>query len=222
MMRKGYRRTSSTAGLTVTELLVSGLLGLIIVLAGGFVLKTNLSSDRRAAELSKQRNQLGLALDFMSSEMRQSRRIVLNTDLTATAQCNTSTRKPILSLEIPRPSGGFYTVTYAVQAITAQHVWQGPHAIYRCGPSFNSDGRYTENSSQFGDLLIDGVANQADLRTAPGLCSAIAASRNHSAAIQADLSESQRLASVLIGVVSRPNRGEQQVICDSRLATPRS
>ncbi|ABB58621.1 PilW family protein [Synechococcus elongatus] len=222
MICKGCRQNLSTAGFTVSELLVSGLLGLIIVLAGGFVLKTNLSSDRRAAELAKQRNQLGLALDFMSSEMRQSRRIVLNADLTATAQCNTSTRKPILSLEIPRPSGGLYTVTYAVQAITPQHIWQGPHAIYRCGPSFNSEGRYTENSSQFGDLLIDGVANQVNLNTTSEICRAIAANRNHTAAVQADLSESQRLASIMIGVVSRPNRGEQQVICDSRLATPRS
>ncbi|WP_338429559.1 hypothetical protein VZF83_08910 [Synechococcus elongatus IITB3] len=224
MRQKQHHLITATAGFTVAELLVGSVLGVIVILAGGFVLSTNLSTDRRVAELSKQRNQLNLALEFISSEIRRSRRIVLNTDLTASTQCRNSNRQPILSLEVPKESGGFHTITYAVQPIASNHIWQGPHAIYRCGPSFTSDGRYTENSSQQADVLLDGIASQADLNAAVEACAELATTRrsSHTAAVHAELLESQRLASLLIGLVVHPNRGEQQVICDSRLVTPRS
>lgn len=224
MIQNQRYRIPKPAGFTVPELLISGLLGLIVVLAGGFILNINLSTDRRVSELSKQRNNLSFTLDFISREIRQSRRIVLNDDLTANAQCKTSNRQPILSLEIPRDSGGFHIITYAVQPMSSSQIWQGPHAIYRCGPSFTAEGRYTDNSTQQADLVIDSVANQDALGTAAGACAALGTQPNphHSAAVQADLLESQRLASLLIGLVVRPNQGEQQVICDHRLVAPRS
>ncbi|WP_338460760.1 hypothetical protein [Synechococcus elongatus] len=140
MRQKQHHLITATAGFTVAELLVGSVLGVIVILAGGFVLSTNLSTDRRVAELSKQRNQLNLALEFISSEIRRSRRIVLNTDLTASTQCRNSNRQPILSLGVRR---AFIQLLMLFNQSHPIISWQGPHAIYRCGPSFTSDGRYT-------------------------------------------------------------------------------
>lgn len=223
-MARSLAPTSRIAGITLAETLIAGVLGVLVIFAGGFAWQTNTATDRRMAEAAKQRNYLNLAFDFMETEIRSARHLYLNMALSATAQCNSSDRRPILSLEIPKASGGFFAVTYAIQSVSASQIWQGPYAIYRCGPSFSNDGNYTEASGQRADLLIDGIASQADLRQVSGLCAALSfdATQPQMALVKAELLQSERLASLAIGVVTRPNHGEQTVICEHRQVAARS
>lgn len=75
--------------------------------------------------------------------------------------CTTGSYTPVLGLTLRQFQNSALTTYYVIYAIrnlasASDTPWQGPYAIYRCGPSFNLDGSYGSYSSS-PVIVVDGI-----------------------------------------------------------------
>lgn len=142
----------SEAGITLVEVLVAGVIGVLVVLAGGYALVTNLRVDRELSSAAAQRNLQTRALEFISSEVRQAN-LIYAPDNTPNL-CGSYTR--VLGLRTT-VSGSNRDIVYAVG--NASTPWRGDRVLYRCGPPIDTaTGRYGTGSN-VEEVILDGLSS---------------------------------------------------------------
>lgn len=156
---KIFKSFSSSAGFTLIELLVAASITSIVVSVAGSGVVAMLQSSNKGQSENLRRVELNRALDFINEEVRMAKSIATDAsaNLTTVAKDFKSSGTPILTLEIPDVS---QRVIYYLK--DASSPWVGPKVIYRWGPTFDGDGKYTDptNPDKWKDsLLVDLIAD---------------------------------------------------------------
>ena len=170
---KLLRKGQSSAGFTLTELLIGAALTSVVIGAAGFGLMSMLNGNKTAKNQVERRTKVNRALDFISDEARRARTIrdETNTDLSTLGLSLPSgvDAKVVLSLEIPNGDGSDENVVYYVRDASSN--WEGPQVLYRWGPPLDDDGSYTTNDYQ-PVALIDQIDDTASNPTCQSTWSA--------------------------------------------------
>lgn len=156
---KILKSCSIYAGFTLVELLVAASITTIVVAIAGSGVIAMLQSNNKAESENLRRVELNRALDFMNEEVRMAKSIAVNAsaNLSTVAPDFNSSGTPVLTLEIPDVS---QRVIYYIK--DASSPWSGPKVIYRWGPNFGGDGKYTDPTTpnKWKDsLLVDLIAD---------------------------------------------------------------
>ncbi|WP_338440989.1 hypothetical protein VZG28_08730 [Synechococcus elongatus IITB4] len=153
--------------MTLAELLVASIVGILVVLGGGYLLSTNLQVDRELADSSIQRNLQARALEYIANEVRQASSISNQANPpTGADPITTPACTGVVALRLQTLVGGsLQSIVYRVDIAPAD--WRGPRIIRRCGPAIGNDGRYVTNPSNppVNQVFLDGVST--DTLTAP-------------------------------------------------------
>lgn len=157
----------SSDGFTLVELLLAAAITTFVVSAAGFGLVTITEKNKKSQAETERRVELNRALDFISDEVRQAKKIakVASTGDAASLSIvapdfNDSGKTPVLTLEVP---GVSQRVIYYIASSSSP--WLGPKVIYRWGPSFLGNGQYSNPSNPSawsGQPLIDLVVDTVD------------------------------------------------------------
>ena len=152
---KYLRKFPSSAGYTLTELLIGASLTSVVVGAAGFGLIQVMNLNKSGNAQVERRMEVNRALDFISDEVRRAESIetdTSDTNLTSVASgfSRPSDAKVVLALNIP---GLDQRVIYYVRPKPSGSNWAGPNVIYRWGPPINSDGQYTTATWQYKPLV---------------------------------------------------------------------
>ena len=143
------KNRQSSAGFTITEMVFAGCLG-VVVLAAAAVATALVAEDSKTASATiKIEEEMNRALDFMSTEIKKAETIekgVVVSDLATLAADFTlpSGAIPVLALKMPKID---QTFIYYVADKPNGSKWVGPKIIYRWGPDFNINGKYTNSNS---------------------------------------------------------------------------
>lgn len=147
--------TQRPYGFSLVELLLAASCGAIIVLASLQILIDYTQQDQTLIDNGLRKEEFLRAITFMQMEIRMANKVStsasdLPTDSNVNA-CRGSNYTPFLGLQVSQPSisaNPFYVI-YALRNLStsADTPWQGPYAIYRCGPVFNQDGSYGSYST---------------------------------------------------------------------------
>ncbi|MDV2992080.1 MAG: hypothetical protein N4J56_001734 [Chroococcidiopsis sp. SAG 2025] len=154
-LSKLIRNQNPSTGFTLVELLVAVAITTLVVSAAGFGLAAITENNKKAKVETERRTELNRALDFISDEVRQAKKIAndVSTDLSNAPDFDTTNKTPVLSLQIP---GVSQRVIYYVASSSSP--WIGPKVIYRWGPDYNSNGNYSNPTSPddwTGKALVD-------------------------------------------------------------------
>lgn len=154
-----FKSFSSSAGFTLIELLVAASITTIVVALAGSGVVAMLQSSNKAQSENLRRVELNRALDFINEEVRMAKSITTDAsaNLTTVAKDFKSSGTPVLTLEIP---GVSQRVIYYLK--DASSPWAGPKVIYRWGPTFDGDGKYTDPTTPNtwkDSLLVDFIAD---------------------------------------------------------------
>jgi hypothetical protein len=154
-------------GFTLTELLVAGALTATVVGVSGVGLASMLSSSFDSGAQNERRIELNRSLDFVAAEVRQAEKIEPDADraLSEAPAFDAADKIPVLTLKIP---GVSQRVIYYLAE--AEGTWRGPQAIYRWGPSFNSNGGYdnaTPPDTWRYEPLIDLISDETSTPDCP-------------------------------------------------------
>lgn len=153
LLWRWWLQRRSDHGLTLVEVLVAGVIGVLVVLAGGYALVTNLQVDRELSSAAAQRNLQTRALEYISNEVRQAKLIYAPNNLPNL--CSSYTR--VLGLRTTVGTAN-RDIVYAVG--NASSPWRGDRVLYRCGPPIDtSTGRYS-SGSDVEEVILDGLSNQ--------------------------------------------------------------
>lgn len=136
----------SSAGFTLPELLIAGLMTTITVGAAGWGLVNIIGANRTASAQTERRTELNRALDFMAEEVRQANTIKRDAPEALWARApdfNSTGRTPVLVLEIPDVP---QRVIYYIASPPKKSPWLGPKVLYRWGPNFQGNGTYNPDS----------------------------------------------------------------------------
>ena len=101
---KTVNTQSLSAGFTLIELLVAMSLTLIVTSLSGFGLVAMMTSNSKAEAKTQRRTEINRALDFISDEVRMSRKINTNTNTTTTASAAVVTSNTLLPFKPLNPS----------------------------------------------------------------------------------------------------------------------
>ena len=167
---KYLRKFPSSAGYTLTELLIGASLTSVVVGAAGFGLIQVMNLNKSGNAQVERRMEVNRALDFISDEVRRAESIetdTSDTNLTSVASgfSRPSDAKVVLALNIP---GLDQRVIYYVRPKPSGSNWAGPSVIYRWGPPINSDGQYTTATWQY-EPLVDRIDDSVIEASCPGL-----------------------------------------------------
>jgi type II secretory pathway pseudopilin PulG len=141
----GLKHLTATAGFTLTELLIAGVMtGVMAAMIIGS-LSGVMQANQEAESKTIRRVQLNRALDFMADEVRMATKIAPNAqaDLTNAANFSTYGKTSVLSLTI---QGVPQRVIYYIASKSAP--WFGPKVIYRWGPWLDAKGNYKADTLQ--------------------------------------------------------------------------
>lgn len=142
----------SSAGFTLIELLVAATITSIVVSLTGFGMVSISERNKQEKVETERRVEINRALDFIAEEVRMAKKVELNAETATVADFEiaddaTNVQK-ILVLEVPA-SAGVRKVVYYIASLkddpdpSKDSVWSGPKVIYRWGPGFDGDGKYT-------------------------------------------------------------------------------
>ncbi len=148
---------SQELGFSLVELLLAASCGVIVLLAVLQLLVDYTKQDRVLVENTLAKEELMRGVSFIQMETRMSYAISSSATAFPTgsgvSDCLGSTYIPFLGLQVRQLSSTNQSVDYAViyalrnLNTSADTPWQGPYAIYRCGPAFKQDGSYGNYSS---------------------------------------------------------------------------
>jgi hypothetical protein len=161
----------SAGGFSLTELLLGSTLTLAVVAAGGHGVASMIDVSTTANAKSERRLELSRALAFVEGEVRAASAINPTSASPTPTGFKPSTAgisdfEPVLVLEV---AGVSQPVIYYL-GTPADDTWKGPKVIYRWGPSFDSNGQYTNAgtaSSWSHQPLIDKIENNKAVPTCP-------------------------------------------------------
>jgi hypothetical protein len=180
LFSKLFSKGQLKAGMTLTDMLLTGLLGVVVIGAAGSGLASIMNSQKTVSNEIDTRVQVNRALDFMTLEARQARSIEVAGDGTGgTVRLDsvapifdtmTSSipgyQYPVLLLQLP---GVSQRVVYYLETPSANS-WRSPRVVYRWGPSFDANGNYTNPNSPeswISEPLIDLIDDTATTPNCP-------------------------------------------------------
>ena len=137
------RQSQTQKGFTLTELLVGVFISVIVIGAAGYGLLQMLNASGSNSDETKTRAEVNRAIDFISDEVRNAKRVWSSADTLAGSVPAGAT--VVLRLEMPdvNGDGNDDEIVYYTQAPNSTSVWLGPQVLYRLGPAFNGDGTYS-------------------------------------------------------------------------------
>ncbi|WP_338438801.1 hypothetical protein [Synechococcus elongatus] len=212
--------------MTLAELLVASIVGILVVLGGGYLLSTNLQVDRELADSSIQRNLQARALEYIANEVRQASSISNQANPpTGTDPITTPACTGVVALRLQTLVGGsLQSIVYRVD--TAPVDWRGPRIIRRCGPPLDGNGRYLA-APPINQVFLDGVAATPALEPLPAACTSRVAGYTDTSVstsgMRTDINNtSRRSVQIYLGLPLERRIAATNLSCADIIATIRS
>ena len=156
-------------GFTLVELLVAMAVGSLVALAASEVMLGNLRSSASLEATQRLRDDWNRTSHFIESEVALSERVITNSTGLNLTQCSPSISNTefVFGLEIRRdlPPAIYFIRNNEVNSLE----WNGDKSLWRCGPSIDINGEYTNiisgtTSSQLSaERLVDGMTDNCKL-----------------------------------------------------------
>ena len=156
-------------GFTLVELLVAAALGTLVAVTAGHLVLSNTRSGAALEATQRLRTDWSRVSHFIESEVALSERVITNASLLNLAQCNPSITATefAFGLEVRRdlPPAIYFVRSNATNSLE----WNGGSSLWRCGPSIDENGEYTDviNGSSASQLtaqrLVDGMTDSCML-----------------------------------------------------------
>jgi len=157
------------AGFTLVELLVAASVGSIVALAASDLMLSNMRSGAALEATQRLRTDWSRVSHFIESEVALSERVITNASLLNLAQCNPTITATefAFGLEVRRdlPPAIYFVRDNATNSLE----WNGDSSLWRCGPSIDVNGEYTDvisgnSASQLtAQRLVDGMTSSCML-----------------------------------------------------------
>ena len=157
------------AGFTLVELLVAASVGSIVALAASDLMLSNMRSGAALEATQSLRSDWNRASHFIESQVALSERVITDATLLNLAQCNPTITATefAFGLEVRRdlPPAIYFVRDNATNSLE----WNGESSLWRCGPSIDVNGEYTDvisgnSASQLtAQRLVDGMTNSCML-----------------------------------------------------------
>lgn len=155
---------------TLVELLVAATVGTLVAAAAGDLMLSNTRSGAALEATQRLRTDWSRVSHFIESEVALSERVITNASLLNLAQCSPtiSATEFRFGLEVRRdlPPAIYFVKSNAVNSLE----WNGDSSLWRCGPSIDVNGEYTDvisgnSASQLtAQRLVDGMTDGCKLR----------------------------------------------------------
>lgn len=164
-------KTQSLAknGFTLVELLVAATVGTLVAAAAGDLMLSNTRSGAGLEATQRLRTDWSRVSHFIESEVALSERVITNASLLNLAQCSPtiSTTEFRFGLEVRRdlPPAIYFVKSNAANGLE----WNGDSSLWRCGPSIDENGEYTNvitgtgTSQLTAQRLVDGMTSSCML-----------------------------------------------------------
>ena len=160
---------STDGGFTLVELLVAATVGMLVAAAAGDLMLSNTRSGAALEATQRLRSDWSRTSHFIESEVALSERVITNASLLNLAQCNPTIAAAefAFGLEVRRdlPPAIYFVRNNATNSLE----WNGASSLWRCGPSIDENGEYTDvitgnSTSQLtAQRLVDGMTNNCML-----------------------------------------------------------
>lgn len=154
-LRKSFSkdRVFSDAGMTITELLLAGVGGTIVMGAAGVFLFNTVGQQNNVGDQVELRTNVSRALDFMKSESKQA--IELHKAEELTPPEGEVEISPTFSDNVTVSGSGYValamslpnlaeSVVYYLDAPPSGSIVEGPLVLYRWGPKLDANGNYVD------------------------------------------------------------------------------
>ncbi|EAR18332.1 RTX toxins and related Ca2+-binding protein [Synechococcus sp. WH 7805] len=145
------------------ELLVAAAVGTVVAAAAGDLMLSNMRSGAALEATQRLRTDWSRTSHFIESEVALSERVITDASLLNLAQCTTtiSAAEFKFGLEVRRdlPPAIYFVKSNAANSLE----WTGDSSLWRCGPSINENGEYTNvirgssTSLLTAQRLVDGL-----------------------------------------------------------------
>lgn len=146
---KFISKKKTSAGYTLTELLIGAAIATVVIGAAGFGLVQMMRTSQKGGEETERRQEISRAYTFISDEIRRAELIEPNAD---NAGGFSESGDVVLALKIPgidndgdstTESRVVYYVKNKEDDFDDAPVWEGPEILYRWGPPLDNSGNYT-------------------------------------------------------------------------------
>ena len=162
-------QSQASNGFTLVELLVAATVGTLVAAAAGDLLLSNMRSGAAIEATQRLRTDWSRVSHFIESEVALSERVITDASLLNLARCssNISATEFAFGLEVRRdlPPAIYFVRDNATNSIE----WNGDSSLWRCGPSIDVNGEYTDmitgnSTSQLNaQRLVDGMNSTCTL-----------------------------------------------------------
>ena len=156
-------------GFTLTELLIAAAAGSLVALGASDLMLSNTKSSAVLEASQRVRSDWSRTSHFIESEAALSERVINDSSLLNLGQCNTTitSNEFAFGLEVRRD---LPPAIYFVRDNNSDDIeWNGTSSLWRCGPSIDENGEYTNiitgsNTSLLdAQRLVDGMTNNCKL-----------------------------------------------------------
>ena len=162
-------KPQASRGFTLVELLVAATVGALVAATAGDLLLSNTRTGAALEATQRLRTDWSRVSHFIESEVALSERVITNASLLNLAQCNPTITATefVFGLEVRRdlPPAIYFVRNNATNSLE----WNGDSSLWRCGPSIDVNGEYTDvisgnNASQLtAQRLVDGMTSSCML-----------------------------------------------------------
>ena len=131
-------------GFTLVELLVSVAIGTLVAATASQLMLSNTRSGAALEATQRLRTDWSRVSHFIESEVALSERVITNASLLNLAQCNPSITATefVFGLEVRRDLRP--AIYFVRNNATNSLEWNGDSSLWRCGPSIDENGEYTD------------------------------------------------------------------------------
>ena len=166
------QRQRSASGFSLVELLLAASLGGLLCIVAADAMITHLRSNASLEATERLRSDWSRTSHFIESEIALSERVLTNPESINLNQCTPAidgTTEFRFALEIRRdlPPAIYFVRTNSDDE--QQVVWNGSQSLFRCGPSIDVNGNYTnvitgsDQQTVLASRLVDGLGTSCTL-----------------------------------------------------------
>ena len=162
-------KPQASSGFTLVELLVAATVGTLVAATASDLMLSNTRSGAALEATQRLRTDWSRVSHFIESEVALSERVITNASLLNLAQCNPTITATefAFGLEVRRdlPPAIYFVRDNATNSLE----WNGDSSLWRCGPSIDVNGEYTDvisgnSASQLtAQRLVDGMTSSCML-----------------------------------------------------------